>query len=93
MCLNVDVSVLSTTLNVSVEYNPLELSLELVLQLKPIIGVHISTTSSRLKVSYGILCSATNESYLQVIPNIVWLTPDTIGEEFDIFSNVVWKID
>ena len=40
------------------------------------------------------ICSITQSGYLDVIPNIVWLTPDMLnGTTFDIYSNVAWKID
>ena len=47
-----------------------------------------------LKVSAGIVCSVNNDSYLRVVPDVVWLSPDELAYgEFDIYSNVVWKID
>lgn len=52
-----------------------------------------NTILTKLNISCSVLCNANNKRYLYVIPNIVWLTPDTIGEEFNIYSNVVWKIE
>ena len=46
-----------------------------------------------LKVTAGIICSVNKDAYLRVVPDVVWLTPDMIGGEFDIYSNVIWKID
>lgn len=56
-------------------------------------NIKVSPVSPKLKVHFNILCSITNEKYLQVTPNIVWLSPDMIGGYFDIYSNVVWRID
>lgn len=47
-----------------------------------------------LRVSAGIVCSVSRDSYLRVVPDVVWLSPDELASaEFDIYSNVVWKID
>ena len=40
------------------------------------------------------VCSITSEQYLIVLPDNVWLSSDAFDSvEFDIISNVVWKID
>lgn len=36
---------------------------------------------------------AVEAAYLRVSPNVVWLTPDMLSGEFNIRSNVAWKID
>lgn len=36
---------------------------------------------------------AVEVDYLRVSPNVVWLTPDMLSGEFNIRSNVAWKID
>ena len=47
-----------------------------------------------LKVTAGIICSVNKDAYLRVVPDVVWLSPDELASaEFDIYSNVVWKID
>lgn len=46
-----------------------------------------------LNVACSLVCSIPNVAYLHVMPDVVWLTPDMIGGEFDIYSNVVWRID
>ena len=56
-------------------------------------NIKVLPVSPKLKVHVNVLCSVTNKKYLQVTPNIIWLSPDTIGGEFDIYSNVVWRID
>lgn len=40
-----------------------------------------------------MVCSVSKDAYLRVSTDVLWLTPDMISEEFDIYSNVVWKID
>lgn len=47
-----------------------------------------------LNVSCSLVCSIPNIRYLYAVPDVVWLSPDDLaGAEFDIYSNVVWKID
>lgn len=41
----------------------------------------------------SIVCSTNRDAYLSVSTDVLWLTPDMLGEEFDIYSNVNWKID
>lgn len=48
---------------------------------------------SGLKIYASVVCSVNKDAYLRVSPDVVWLTPDMIGGEFDIYSNVVWRID
>lgn len=43
--------------------------------------------------SVTLVCSVNKEEYLSVVPDVVWLTPDMLSGEFDIYSNVVWKIE
>lgn len=38
------------------------------------------------------VCSINNDAYLRTSTDVVWLTPDMIAEQFDIYSNVVWNI-
>ena len=57
------------------------------------LNIALNAISTKLNISCSILCSAHNKRHLYVIPNIIWLTPDTMGEEFNIYSNVVWKIE
>lgn len=55
------------------------------------IYVHINNISSLNTYCYRV-CT-THSEYLTVTPNIVWLTPDMLNGEFDIHSNVSWRID
>ena len=41
----------------------------------------------------SMVCSVSKDAYLEVSTDVLWLTPDMLGEEFDIYSNVNWKID
>lgn len=61
--------------------------------LNPPLNISVMDVTPKLKVSGHLVCSVVGESYLRVIPDVVWLTPDMISGEFDIFSNVSWKID
>lgn len=53
----------------------------------------ISSCNKELSGYISIVCSVNDVSYLRVTPDIIWLTPDMISGEFNIYSNVVWKID
>lgn len=58
--------------------------------------LHIASinVAQHIKVYCNIVCSAISSTgYLEVSTDTLWLTPDMIGGEFDIYSNVVWKID
>ena len=46
-----------------------------------------------LRGSLTMVCSVNKDAYLRVSTDVLWLTPDMLGGEFDIHSNVVWKID
>jgi hypothetical protein len=41
----------------------------------------------------SIICTTNKDVYLNVSKNVLWLTPDMLGEEFNIYSNVNWKIE
>lgn len=43
--------------------------------------------------SVTLVCSVNKDSYLRVSTDVIWLTPDMIAEQFEIYSNVVWNID
>ena len=57
------------------------------------LNVSVIDVTPRLKVHGSIVCSVGGGTYLRVSPDYVWLTPDMLSGEFDIYSNVVWKID
>ena len=41
----------------------------------------------------SLVCTVNRDSYLNISTNALWLTPDMLSEEFEIYSNVNWKID
>lgn len=53
----------------------------------------ITRVGQGLSGSVTLVCSVNKDAYLRVVPDVVWLTPEMIGGEFDIYSNVVWRID
>lgn len=57
------------------------------------LNVSVIDVTPRLKVHGSLVCSVGGGTYLRVSPDYVWLTPDMLSGEFDIFSNVSWKID
>ena len=61
------------------------------------IGVVLSGTLSRVGdglLGYiSVVCTTNRSPYLTTSKDTLWLTPDMIAEQFDIYSNVVWKID
>lgn len=61
--------------------------------LNPPLNISVMDVTPRLKVHGSIVCSVGGGTYLRVSPDYVWLTPDMLSGEFDIFSNVSWKID
>lgn len=44
------------------------------------------------KVRCSIICSVSKDSYMNVSPDVVWLSPDMLSAEFNIYSNVDWVI-
>lgn len=57
------------------------------------IQVLVRSLYNGLNVTCGLVCSTGQGAYLRVSPDYVWLTPDMLTGEFDIYSNVVWRID
>lgn len=62
------------------------------------VGRHIhckvADAAEHLQVCCSIVCSAnTTDTYLNVAPTVVWLTPDILSGEFNIYSNVDWIIN
>ena len=49
--------------------------------------------NKRLNISAHLVCTINKSAFLNVVPDVVWLTPDMLSGEFDIYSNVVWRID
>lgn len=61
------------------------------------LGEGLSGTLTRmgegLKGYVSVVCTSNRDAYLVVSKDTLWLTPDMIAEQFDIYSNVTWKID
>ena len=94
-CLNVNVNKVTNNLNVKVNTHNGFSSFVRTDVIDHILNVNTSITE---KLMGGVrchrVCSITSERYLIVLPDIIWLSPDElISSEFDIYSNVVWKID
>ena len=54
---------------------------------------YIERVGERLVGSLHLVCTVNKDSYLHIEPDYVWLTPDMLSGEFDIYSNVSWKIE
>ena len=90
-CLNVKATLLNLPVVVGISLlSGIECSATV---LNPPLKVSVMDITPKLKVSGHLVCSVVGESYLRVMPDVVWLTPDMLSGEFDIFSNVSWKID
>lgn len=61
------------------------------------IGAELSGTIARvgqtLTGNISLICTTSKDSFLHVDPDYVWLTPEMLSGEFDIYSNVSWRID
>ena len=53
----------------------------------------ITRVGSDITGYVSLVCSVNKDAYLRVSTDVVWLTPEMLSEEFDIYSNVVWRID
>lgn len=56
-------------------------------------NVGVKMVNPPLSVSCSLVCDVNSEFYLYVEPDVIWLTPDMVSEEFDIRSNVRWVIE
>lgn len=57
--------------------------------------IHVSAVPLHddIVVRCSVICTINSSSYLNVSTDTLWLTPDMIAEEFEIYSNVKWIID
>ena len=53
----------------------------------------VTRVGNCLSGNISLVCTTNRNSYLRVSPDVVWLTPDMLSGEFEIYSNVVWRID
>lgn len=79
-CLSVDIRDEGQHLNVDVK------------MADPLLAVDSRLLNAPLNVSCSLICDVNGEFYLYVEPDVIWLTPDMVSEEFDIRSNVRWTI-
>lgn len=88
-CINVTTQCLNTDIDVDVHtIDKLNVSVHYLND-----GIAINTyVIGRLIIICQTVCGKTLP-YLDVQPDYVWLTPDMFSGEFDIYSNVVWKIN
>ena len=80
-CIIADVTWVKSNIDVTVESDTNNL--------KPV----IKFLNNPLRVTCSLVCSANKEQYLIVDPTFVWITPETLSGEFNIYSNIFWKID
>lgn len=53
----------------------------------------LTRKGERLTGYVSVVCTSNRDAYLVVTKDTLWLTPDMIAEQFDIYSNVNWKIE
>lgn len=65
-----------------------------VTQIKTPIECKVADAAEHLQVCCSLVCGVnTTDKYLNVAPTMVWLTPDMLSGEFNIYSNVNWNIN
>ena len=90
-CLNVKVTLLNLPVAVGISLiGGIECSTQV---LNKPLNINVADITPALKVYSHLVCTVGSGNYLSVYPNYLWLTPDMLSEEFDIYSNGVWKID
>lgn len=54
----------------------------------------VADAAEHLQVCCSLVCGVnTTDKYLNVAPTAVWLTPDMLSGEFNIYSNTDWVIN
>ena len=62
--------------------------------LNSVLNISASRLGERLSVSAHHICTVNKASFLNVIPDVIWLSPDELASaDFDIISNVKWFIN
>ena len=58
-------------------------------------GLHgrIDRVGDGLSGYVSLVCTVNRDSYLNISTNELWLTPEMLSEEFEIYSNANWKIE
>lgn len=91
-CINVKVNHIKNPLNITIKRDD-QIKVETNCLNKQL-HIEINKVNDILNVSCHITCTAVHNKHLTVVPNIIWLTHDELNTAmFDIYSNVVWKID
>lgn len=68
--------------------------LRVALQYTPPMKVSLAGLGEALKVSISEICTTPQDFYLEVSPNVVWLTPDNnFTDNFEVKSNLKWTIE
>jgi hypothetical protein len=59
------------------------------------VGEPLKVSASRIgkpmQISCGLVCTTENGFYLRVMPDVIWLRPDSA--EVEVQSNVSWRIE
>lgn len=68
--------------------------LRVALQYSPPMDVSLAGLGEALKVSFSEICTTPQDFYLEVSPNVVWLTPENnFSDNFEVKSNLKWTIE
>lgn len=68
--------------------------LRVALQYTPVMQVSLTGIGEALKVSFSEICTTPQDFYLEVSPNVVWLTPENnFSDNFEVKSNLKWTIE
>lgn len=79
---------------VSIEVYPIGKPLDIeCYRLGDIAELSVYPIGKPLKVECFRVCSINTDAYLRTSTDVVWLTPDMIAEQFEIYSNVIWNIN
>lgn len=90
-CLNVTTQYLNPKLNIKT--NVIDDIIVNVQNITQQLHTTVTVYGNQLNVTCRVVCGKTL-SYLDVQPNYIWLDNNMLSSmSFDIYSNVVWKID
>lgn len=93
-CLTVDTTNVTNHLNVKVStFDKLNTDTIRIDLIKNPIRINAVILDKLVDVRCNRVCSIALKHYLNVTPNIVWLTRDMLSSEFNIISNVTWQIN
>lgn len=91
-CIDVKINYIKNPLKIIIQRND-QIKIETSCLNEPL-GIKINRVDNILNVYCHKICNAVQSKYLKVVPNIIWLTPDELSTAtFDIYSNIVWKIN